>query len=353
MNKILLLFGTFPPPLHGMSAVTQAVYDRLHSMRLSLVRVNTSPPTLKGGLYRLQRLPMMLTAWSQLVRFGRKQVLYIPLSGGWGQIYDIGTLLLARILGMQRILHHHSTAYLVRKRWITNTLFAVAGKDAVHIVLCDTMRSALLGKYKCPKIILLSNLAFFPMRQAQRTRKQLQTIGFLSNLTTEKGSWEVIELARAIQERRWLLQIVVAGPCLEPDLAQALRQAEQEGILQWRGAVYGEDKQRFWGGVDVLVFPTQYSNEAEPLVVWEALAAGVPVIAYDRGCIRGQVGLAGKIIPKEQDFIAGGLEILDEWMNTSTKYQNAVTMAQKHYRYMHGNAEIEWKNFVKLLKDRN
>ena len=345
----VLIIGTFPPPLHGLSAVTQAVYVRLQSMGLPLVKVNTSPPTLKGGLYRLQRVPRVLNAWSQLVRFGRKQVLYIPLSGGWGQIYDIVTLLLARILGMQRILHHHSTAYLVRKRWIANTLFVIAGKDAVHIVLCDEMQSALFEKYKCQKIIPLSNLALFPMGEVQIARKQLQTVGFLSNLTAGKGGWEVIELARAIQERRWPLQIVVAGPCLEPDLAQALRQAEQEGILQWRGSVYREDKQRFWDDVDVFVFPTRYSNEAEPLVVWEALAVGVPVIAYDRGCIRWQVGLAGTIVPKEHDFAMDALEVLKEWMNNPAKYQNVVAMAYEQYHSMHYSAKTQWKTLLEIL----
>src|SRR4029077_6117789 len=37
--------------------------------------------------------------------------------------------------------------------------------------------------------------------------------------------------------------------------------------------------------VDVFVFPTNYVNEAEPLVLYEAMRQGVHVIACDRGAI--------------------------------------------------------------------
>lgn len=349
----LFILGAFPPPLHGLSAVTQAVYDRLESTGVPLCKLNTSPPTLKRGLYRFQRLPRLFSAWGRLARTGgRKQILYIPLSGGWGQFYDIGTLLLARILGMVVFLHHHSFSYLSSKRSITKILFTVAGQNAVHIVLCEKMQNALWEKYKCSKIIQLSNLALFPEKDNPRTKKQLQTVGFLSNLTAEKGGWEVIELAKSIQEKRLPLHVIVAGPCLEPDLKIALQHADQEGVLQWRGAVYGEEKKRFWNDTSVFIFPTQYHNEAEPLVVWEALAASVPVLAYDRGCISGQIGTAGKSIHRDKGFVVNALPVLESWLSNPKEYKKNVTASEERSYSMRREAEIQWKTFVKTLQKR-
>ncbi|OYU71979.1 MAG: hypothetical protein CFE32_25085, partial [Alphaproteobacteria bacterium PA3] len=71
------------------------------------------------------------------------------------------------------------------------------------------------------------------------------------------------------------------------------------------GAVGAEEKKRFFEAVAFFVFPTQYKNEAEPVVILEALSAGVPVVAFQRGCIaelipvgagfsvRGSAGVAG------------------------------------------------------------
>ena len=69
------------------------------------------------------------------------------------------------------------------------------------------------------------------------------------------------------------------------------------------GPVHGAAKARFFAMIDVFVFPTRYAHEADPLVVWEALAAGRPVIAYARGCIREQVGDAGLLIEVHQSFV--------------------------------------------------
>ncbi len=67
----------------------------------------------------------------------------------------------------------------------------------------------------------------------------------------------------------------VAEPCYDGYLVEALKMATEEGLLERLGPVYGKDKSQFWKMTDAFVFPTQ--NEAEPLVLWEAPAAGVPI----------------------------------------------------------------------------
>jgi len=55
--------------------------------------------------------------------------------------------------------------------------------------------------------------------------------------------------------------------------------------VEYVGPLYGEHKERFYRQLDVFLFPTNYANEAEPLVIYEAMRQGVHVIACDRGSI--------------------------------------------------------------------
>ena len=47
----------------------------------------------------------------------------------------------------------------------------------------------------------------------------------------------------------------------------------------------GSTRSAFIGSLDIFLFPTNYANEAEPLVIYEAMRRGVYVIACDRGAI--------------------------------------------------------------------
>jgi len=351
-KKELIIVATFPPPIHGMSTITQAIFERLTLEGLSVVRFNTSRRETKIPQFsRLSRAATFLPAWNYILKKKSPQSpVYISLSGGWGQVYDVITALINRLRGSKCIFHHHSTAYLTSRRWLTALLFNIAGKETIHIALCETMKQQLDEKYGCQRVMVLSNLAFFAAKEPTKTRSKAQTIGFLSNITLEKGGWDVIELARRIHSSKMAVKVIVGGPCQDRELTNALLNAEQEGILQWRGAVYGTEKQRFWNDVDVFIFPTKYKNEAEPLVVWEALSAGIPVIACDRGCIRCQIGEAGKVIANNRDFVVDALDTLTAWLENPAEYQQFALATQLQYKLMHDTSEVQWQQFEDALR---
>ena len=348
-----IMIGTFPPPVHGMATINQAIFERLVSAGWDVERLDTSPQ--KSGnpsLHRLSRLMTFLPVWKYLLGSnlpnGR---VYMALSGGWGQIYDIVTVLLCRIKGMKCVLHHHSVAYLVKKRIITSLLFQLAGRQAIHVALCKNMKKDLQQKYDCKRVVVLSNIALLCPEDLQTRRRKIQTIGYLSNITKEKGGWDLVNLASKIRERDWPIKFKIAGPCQDDRLRKALQGAHEAGDLEWFGPIYGSDKTRFLDSIDVFLFPTQYENEAEPLVVWEALLSGVPVIAYDRGCISGQVGEAGKIIPQDIDFIEAAMKLVGSWMTQPEMYGYCVEAAPKKIMAARRSAGEQWKEFILALEE--
>jgi glycosyltransferase involved in cell wall biosynthesis len=139
---------------------------------------------------------------------------------------------------------------------------------------------------------------------------------------------------------------VLAGPAPSPAEEALVRQALSElgDRLEWRGAVHGDAKLRFFRDIDVFVFPTRYPYEAQPNVVLEALSAGNHVVAPDRGCIREDLErLGGTCVPREHeatveiwtDILAGLLRDPDALMRaraeSSRTVRAATGIARKNY----------------------
>lgn len=319
-NCQLLIVGTFPPPSTGASVANAAVMGYLVSVGARVVSLDTAPKTLDRRLSRrLGRVPKLVRAWARIIELRVKErkrqcTVYLSAAGGWGLAYDVLTILLARILRFEILVHHHNWTYFDRSSALAHVVMWLGGKRAHHIVLCDGMGRLLEKRYGILRWEVLSNIFLVKQPLRPRIRKKLRTVGFISNLTVEKGTLKILELARLIRRRRWGdVNVVLAGPCSDTSLTAELRAAERDGLIEWRGAVYGDEKESFWNEVDVFVFPSSYANEAEPIVVWEAMTSGSPVIAYGRGCIADQLGGQGVIVATREDFSTVAMGYLQKW----------------------------------------
>jgi glycosyltransferase involved in cell wall biosynthesis len=78
-------------------------------------------------------------------------------------------------------------------------------------------------------------------------------------------------------------QIAGSGPD-EDFLRQLVSDKGVEDIVEFLGPVFGEDKMRFWEGIDIFVFPT-FHREGLPYTILEALASGTPTLSTRVGGI--------------------------------------------------------------------
>jgi glycosyltransferase involved in cell wall biosynthesis len=346
---MILMVGLFPPPLHGMAFTNQSVYELLRARGLEVERLNTAPATLHLDiLSRLSRWRGVLHAWGRILRAraGQDQ-LYIAPSGRGGQVYDVVSLAIARARNIPCTLHHQNYAYLDKTRVLAALMIRMAGPEALHVVLCSSMERVLGSRYGVRRTLVLSNVGFAASMPRNRGQATLHRVGLLSNLTREKGTETVIRLAAEIHRRALPLGVILAGPCLDPDLLRDLEQAVASGILEWRGPVYNEEKAAFWKDIDVFVYPTE--TDAEPNVVWESLAAGIPVVTYGRGCISEQVGEAGLIIAPSEDFISRALEALEKWSSCADDYRERVRAAGLQYEDTRMRGVQQWERLVTAL----
>jgi len=182
------------------------------------------------------------------------------------------------------------------------------------------------------------------------TRSRAPVLGHLSNLTAEKGATTVVDLAIAAAEHGLAPRLVLAGPANDETAQQAIvrGQAALGARFEYRGPVDGNGKRRFFADITHFVFPTRYRNEASPLVLFEAMAAGVPCVATARGCIAEDLGFDGGIaIPEQDDFIVRALDYL---ARSSQDYAALSHCARQRYLTLLAEHEKQIEELVSMLR---
>jgi glycosyltransferase involved in cell wall biosynthesis len=292
-TKRLFMLGAFPPPVHGMAVVNQQMHQALRDAGVAVQTLDIAAHTLYRGwlarTVRAQRVASCAVVFFLAIMLNRVSQLYLSVSGGPGQIYEALFVALARLRGMPVSLHHHSFAYLDERKSLTALLCWVAGSQARHIVLCEPMGKKIAAVYpQARRVVVLSNAAFIKPASASGLNKNggSITVGFLGNISPEKGIDDVARLISVCAEQHIEVQFLIGGPTQDaPTQAKVESLVKRHESVEYLGPLAGAQKAAFFERIDLLVFPTRYKNEAEPLTILEALASSVPVMANDRGCI--------------------------------------------------------------------
>jgi glycosyltransferase involved in cell wall biosynthesis len=332
------MVGIFPPPLHGMSAINLFIKKNLCKQGYPII-INFSPGGLNKGFFnRIIKIPIFLIQFINLIinflllRIGP---VYFGLSGGYGQIYDCFFVLITRIFCRDIYLHHHSYQYINEKKYISKVLFALVGRSAIHIVACEKMRNDLKDKYSLvTKVKVISGIATLEnWGHHGPIKNNIITIGFLSNISEEKGIFIFLKIAEFFLAKNLPINFLVAGPYQDDIVRHRVEKLLSKlANTHYVGSKYGNEKKHFYDSLDIFLFPTQYVNESEGLVIHEAMSRSVPVIAYSRGCIpqfiSDDVGMA---IDPKMDFYSQALVRIQSWLSNLTEYQQISKRARRQF----------------------
>jgi glycosyltransferase involved in cell wall biosynthesis len=150
-------------------------------------------------------------------------------------------------------------------------------------------------------------------------------LGHLSNLSRAKGLYDVMDAFDSVRAVDPGARLRIAGGASDPaESADLTRFCQRHGdAVDWIGPVPNSDVAAFMAEIDLLLFPSRYANEAQPLVVLEAMRAGTPVAAYDIGELANCIGSGGAVCDESASF-----------PNFVTKLVQADKMETNHLRQL-------------------
>ena len=302
----VLIIGPVPPPVDGRALATSWLVDALRIDGNAVTVVDTQA----GRLAKLQSC--VGTALALL--FGRRpDRVVVVASGGAGLVMEILPLLTARIRGVPTTLTHHSSRYVRESSWTLRCALAVAGRRLRHAVLDEAMGGELSSRYgiAADQVVVADNAGLMPLPPAPDPNAARCGVVHLSNLSADKGLAAVLEVAD-----RTGVPVRLVGPPSD-DATVLLADAGRRGVpFTAVGPRHGEEKVRELTEARCMVFPSSYRHEAQPLVLYEAVAAGCVPIVWRNGWIGEQLArleLAAYVFPiGDVDGIAAAVRRISE-----------------------------------------
>ncbi|MFV1362629.1 glycosyltransferase family 4 protein [Mycolicibacterium elephantis] len=309
MSKIHFLV-VVPPPTTGMTLASLAMAEKLEQLGEVERRYVSAAPGQSGVQWSVRKHLALLRRYPWMSR----GALYVAVDSGRGMIGTLLLVALARVQGRRILAHHHAWSYLRRDNVLLSLLVRVGGKRTTHIVLSASMARALRFAGSHPvRTQVVSNAGLISPPDsfdafAENTGRKVK-LGMLGNLTLDKGVDVAVSALRALESEGIAATLTLAGPVAKD--AEEYLSAQPVAALERVGPLQACAKFDYLRQLDLLLFPSRYANEAQPLVIWEALAVGTPVIATAVGAIPELADLGGLyVVPSDQAFSEAVIKVL-------------------------------------------
>ncbi len=210
-----------------------------------------------------------------------------PSMGSLSFVRDSLFAILVRFLGKELIVFYHGWNWEFSERvgdkylWLYRIGLARA---KVSFVLCKEFEAELRAWDYKGEIILETTFYNEDLTKHNFGRKAISSksmrLLYLARIVREKGIFEVIEAAKNLYNRGFLINLKILGD--GPDLLDVIRECEGIGWIDVYGRVEGDTKIQALFESDIYCFPTYY-GEGLPISVLEALAFGLYVLTTDDG----------------------------------------------------------------------
>jgi len=367
----ILCISALPPPYHGVSVANDLLLNsELIQNNYNVKIVPLSKPKLQsgGGLALatiLADLAVTFNIFIAIISF-RPHLSYLCLSqtplGLWRDTLWIFLALLGR---SKCLVHMHGgnfrNMFEQEAGAFSRILFkSVLSRVAGVIVLDSSLSSLFEGLIPDQRIMVLRNgipdwydgNGLHKVRQDRSERKI--TVTYLSNLVPGKG-FDIFLKAAALLRKQGKDQDFVfnlaGAPANEEIGAQVKDFVQTQGLgesVRILGKVIGQDKWRLLLDSDVFVFPTQYLPEGQPIVIIEAMAAGLPIISTARGCIPSLVhnGKNGFIV-SEGNALEIGYHLLE--LQADQQLVAAMGQASRKLYLQHHTVEKFIQGFAAII----
>ncbi len=352
----MLMICSFPPPTTGQSHINAVLRDGFRQTTPSFFFQNIGPGAVAGIRYHLNRWLRVAGGVARLL-VTKEQKVFLSSEAGLGVVYLLLLFSVARARRRMIFLHHHAYSYITRPSRLHRMLMSLTGPNCTHILLSPRMAAAFQDRFGTHhRCVVVHNAVFVdaplragcPDRQLDATRLK---VGFLGRLEQAKGFDDFLALVDRLRDDE-RFHFVVAGDHEQTVYREDLRRlsAELGARLDLRGFVRDQEKVRFCADIDVLVFPSKYHNEASPMVCYEALAMGVPVLVTDVGAVRDIVDeSSGEVLEPGPELIGAMETRLRRYAADPSLLSEEQQAAAARYRHLERLGEEERRQLYETV----
>jgi glycosyltransferase involved in cell wall biosynthesis len=330
----VMIVGPLPPPLGGVQLVIDMQRRSLLAREFDLHVVDTSKrqlrwaveaPTWKTPLYFLRDFSRLLRALKRV----RPDAALVHAAPSLSFLRDWMFMVAARLAGAKVICHYHGTLHTRFPSAETRSgrLIGRFLMSAAHrvIVLGPTYQREMGKAWRREDVVWAPNMADIALfrNMPADTRAPWLARGdkgvlFVGRLSAPKGIYDLFDAVPLVIERHPEAHFVLMGVAENDALESVVRaEAARRGIaprITFLGSLEGREKAAAFVTSCMIVVPSW--TEAFPLVIPEAMASGLPVVATAVGAIPDFVkdGEDGFLVPpRNPGMLAQGIcRLLDD-----------------------------------------
>ena len=298
----LLVIGPTPPPFHGVAVAIQQLLASRLAEEFDVTHLDLAD---RRGIAHVNQpdwhdVLLFIRQWCRLWRLlltRRPHVVYLVLSQTTvGFIRDSLWIWPSLLLGAKIVTHLHGGAlrewYEIRWPAMRAYVRLILSTVSKMIVLGESLRGIFSGLLPDDRIAVVPNgvdlLWDEPEREPQNGTRPWRIL-HLNTLNRMKGTLILLAAIPTVLRHRRDVAFVFAGSWshdLHREIAKwYIAQHRLAPYVTFTGEVTGLEKVVLLRSADVFVFPG-LQQEGQPMVVLEAMAAGLPIVFTNQGCIR-------------------------------------------------------------------
>ncbi len=324
------MVGPVPPPIMGPAAITAMALDALRGSGADVSHLDTRDerPIFHVDAFDLRNVRLGLQHSAQMLLAARRKVdvVFISLSQSrWGYFRDAVFMTIARLFRRRIVLYFHGAQFDVfysgsgrLERWMIRRTLRWAD---TAVVLTPSLRGIFGPLVDPARVRVLENGLPDPFGDridqvmAERDRRaaerpEAMRLLYIANDFGRKGARTAIRaLAEPGLERCELRLVGEPSPGDEADARAAAAELGLADRVVLVGPLEGAAKFAEIEAADAFVYPTEY--DAQPLVVLEAMAGGLAVVASTHGGVPDTLADTGMLVaPDDPAAIADQLRRL-------------------------------------------
>ena len=298
----VVVISQLPPPIHGSTVMTRTFLRTLDNIGIQwhLVDRRFSSSIDQVGKFTFGKLLsamwMPFRLFQAVLCTRAKIAVFFVTNRSFSFLVDCALAEVLRLVVRERVLYVHTVGFrsLAERGSLWRRLVGRLLTSATKVVcLGPSLAHDVTPWVAQERIVFIPNAIADdePLPDAPAEVRNHRTILYFSNLIPEKGADIFVDLSIKLAKEFPDVEFVIAGATVNRAFTKTLQRkvaaAALDGRVHFTGKVTNAgEKWDLLQRASVLVFPSTYPFEAQPLSIIEAFRAGTPVVAYDVGGIR-------------------------------------------------------------------